>query len=150
MSSRLFQRVREEQGLAYSIYNYTDFYRDTGMLATSFSSSSSNCNRALAIVAEEYDRLRSGELDEQELESKQGAARQFGGAGHGVDAQPDAPPRTDRDGFRPIRAAARGRGRNRGDHAWKTWFGWPGSFLDPARQTVVGYGPLARMEWPVA
>ena len=62
MSSRLFQRVREEHGLAYSIYNYTDFFRDTGMLATSFSSSPDNCDRALAIVAEEYDRLRSGGL----------------------------------------------------------------------------------------
>jgi predicted Zn-dependent peptidase len=67
MSSRLFQRVREEEGLAYSIYNYTDFFRDTGMLSTSFSSSPENCNRALAIVAEEYERLRRGELDDDEL-----------------------------------------------------------------------------------
>lgn len=31
MSSRLFQRVREELGLAYSIYTYQSFHADTGM-----------------------------------------------------------------------------------------------------------------------
>jgi predicted Zn-dependent peptidase len=30
MSSRLFQSVREEAGLAYSIYSVHDFYRDAG------------------------------------------------------------------------------------------------------------------------
>ena len=32
MSSRLFKRVREELGLAYSVYSYTSHYRETGML----------------------------------------------------------------------------------------------------------------------
>jgi predicted Zn-dependent peptidase len=31
MSSRLFQRVREELGLAYSVYTYQSFHVDTGM-----------------------------------------------------------------------------------------------------------------------
>jgi predicted Zn-dependent peptidase len=31
MSSRLFQRVREELGLAYSVYTFQHFYADTGM-----------------------------------------------------------------------------------------------------------------------
>ncbi|MEO5567963.1 MAG: insulinase family protein, partial [Gemmatimonadaceae bacterium] len=31
MSSRLFQRVREELGLAYSVYTYQGFHADTGM-----------------------------------------------------------------------------------------------------------------------
>jgi predicted Zn-dependent peptidase len=31
MSSRLFQRVREELGLAYSVYTYQSFHADTGM-----------------------------------------------------------------------------------------------------------------------
>ena len=33
MSSRLFQRIREEQGLAYSVYSYPTSYRDCGALA---------------------------------------------------------------------------------------------------------------------
>ncbi|MBO8162508.1 MAG: insulinase family protein [Brevibacillus sp.] len=31
MSSRLFQEIREERGLAYSVYSYHSAYRDTGM-----------------------------------------------------------------------------------------------------------------------
>lgn len=31
MSSRLFQKIREEQGLAYSIYSYTTGFADTGL-----------------------------------------------------------------------------------------------------------------------
>ena len=31
MSSRLFQRVREELGLAYSVYTYQSFHADAGM-----------------------------------------------------------------------------------------------------------------------
>ena len=31
MSSRLFQRVREELGLAYSVYTYSSFHADSGM-----------------------------------------------------------------------------------------------------------------------
>ena len=33
MSSRLFQEIREEKGLAYSIYSYHSSYEDTGALA---------------------------------------------------------------------------------------------------------------------
>lgn len=68
MSSRLFQSVREERGLAYSIYSYGDFHRDTGVLGTSFSSAPQHVQHALDIVVREYERLRSGELDDAELE----------------------------------------------------------------------------------
>lgn len=68
MSSRLFQRVREEEGLAYSIYSGAESYRDTGSLETSFSASPEHCQRALDVVAEEYDRLRREGLSARELE----------------------------------------------------------------------------------
>ena len=32
MSSRLFQRIREESGLAYSIYSYPNSYTDCGLM----------------------------------------------------------------------------------------------------------------------
>lgn len=41
MSSRLFQKVREEEGLAYSIYSYHSSYQNTGML-TIYSGTSAN------------------------------------------------------------------------------------------------------------
>jgi predicted Zn-dependent peptidase len=33
MSSRLFQQIREERGLAYSIYSYTNLFADSGLFA---------------------------------------------------------------------------------------------------------------------
>ena len=33
MSSRLFQEIREQRGLAYSVYSYTSQYADTGLFA---------------------------------------------------------------------------------------------------------------------
>lgn len=68
MSSRLFQKVREDEGLAYSIYSYAEFHRDAGCLATSFSASPARCQRALDVIAQEYERLRRGEIDVDEIE----------------------------------------------------------------------------------
>ena len=31
-SSRLFQEVREKRGLAYAVYSYSGYYRDTGQI----------------------------------------------------------------------------------------------------------------------
>lgn len=149
MSSRLFQRVREEQGLAYSIYNYTDFHRDTGMLATSFSSTPDNCNRALAIVAEEYELLRSGELEEEELESNK--AQLVSSVVLGMETTLSQMLRLARTEmaigrFMPISEVIDEVERISRDDIVRL----AREFLDPARQTVVGYGPLATMEWPGA
>lgn len=147
MSSRLFQRVREEQGLAYSIYNYTDFYRDTGLLATSFSSSPENCDRALAIVAEEYSRLRAGELDEDELESNK--AQLMSSVVLGMEGTLSQMLRLARTEiafgrFVPLSEVIDEiEGITR-----EEVIRLAGEFLDPALQTVVGYGPLGALEWP--
>jgi predicted Zn-dependent peptidase len=149
MSSRLFQRVREEHGLAYSIYNYTDFFRDTGMLATSFSSSPDNCDRALAIVAEEYARLRAGDLDEDELESNK--AQLMSSVVLGMESTLSQMLRLARTEmafgrFIPISEVIDEiEGISRDDVIRLA-----GQFLDPARQTVVGYGPLDSLSWPGA
>jgi len=68
MSSRLFQRVREQEGLAYSVYSWADFNADTGSLCTSLCASVDKGLRALEVVAEEYQRLRRGEVGEEEIE----------------------------------------------------------------------------------
>ena len=39
MSSRIFQAVREREGLAYTVYNYHDMGRDTGLVSCSGSCS---------------------------------------------------------------------------------------------------------------
>ena len=69
MSSRIFQRVREREGLAYSIYCYADSFFDVGVFGTSFASTAANAPRVLEIIGEEYARLCQGELDAPELQS---------------------------------------------------------------------------------
>jgi len=67
MSSRLFQRIREQEGLAYNIYCWCDFNADAGCLSTSLCASPDKGLRALEVVAEEYQRLRRGEVGDEEL-----------------------------------------------------------------------------------
>lgn len=67
MSSRLFQRIREELGLAYSVFTYAEYARDTGMMATYMAVSPKRAGTAIAAVMEEYDKLIRGNLDKDEL-----------------------------------------------------------------------------------
>jgi predicted Zn-dependent peptidase len=67
MSSRLFQSIREEEGLAYSVQAYTEHFEDAGVLSTSLAVSPDKTDDALARTLEEMraftrDGLRPGEL----------------------------------------------------------------------------------------
>jgi len=57
MSSRLFQRIREERGLAYSVYSYHSAYQDTGLLTVYCGTSLDGFPTALKLVHEEIDLL---------------------------------------------------------------------------------------------
>ena len=58
MSSRLFQTVREDQGLAYSIYSGNSFFDDTGDLVISAGLDLANLEKTLKIILRELKRLR--------------------------------------------------------------------------------------------
>jgi predicted Zn-dependent peptidase len=66
-SSRLFQAVREERGLAYSVYSFTAQFIDTGEIGLYVGTRPDNLAAAMAVVAEELDRLRSDGVTEEEL-----------------------------------------------------------------------------------
>lgn len=68
MSSRLFQRVREDEGLAYSIYSWAEFSADAGAIGTTLAATPEKSERALAVIAAEYEKLRRGELEQDEIE----------------------------------------------------------------------------------
>jgi predicted Zn-dependent peptidase len=68
VSSRLFQRIREEMGLAYSVYTYADHLRDTGLMATYMAVQPRNAARAIETVVEEYRRIIAGEVTQNELD----------------------------------------------------------------------------------
>jgi predicted Zn-dependent peptidase len=67
MSSRLFQRIREEMGLAYSVYTYADHGRDAGLVVTYMAVQPRSARRAIAAVVEEFERVRSGDVSREEL-----------------------------------------------------------------------------------
>jgi len=57
MSSRLFQRIREELGLAYAIYSFTSFYRAMGVAGVYVGTQPGRAAEATAAIREEYARL---------------------------------------------------------------------------------------------
>ncbi len=67
MSSRLFQRVREEKGLVYSIYSYLNPFVDTGVFVISASMAAKNAKEVLKIIFEEVDRATSEMLSKATL-----------------------------------------------------------------------------------
>ncbi len=67
-SSRLFQRIREERGLTYSIYTYTSSYQDGGLLATYAGAGPAQSRQVLDLILEELERFRREGPDEEELQ----------------------------------------------------------------------------------
>lgn len=66
MSSRLFQSVREEQGLAYSIYSVPTVYRHNGTLNIFVNITPKNTERVVKCLRSEIDKLvRDGITDEE-------------------------------------------------------------------------------------
>ena len=67
MSSRLFQTVREERGLAYSIYSDLNPYSDTGSLCVYAGTSSDRAVQVVQLVMEQFRRLKTETLAADEL-----------------------------------------------------------------------------------
>lgn len=68
MSSRLFQRVREELGLAYAIFAYQHFYQGTGQLGVYIGTAPATAERAEAEIRSEMGKVARDGLSAQELE----------------------------------------------------------------------------------
>jgi len=66
-SSRLYQKVREENGLVYSIYAQTYPFTDTGIAGIFFSTSSKNAERVMRIIADELRAFKEKGLEDGEL-----------------------------------------------------------------------------------
>ena len=67
MSSRLFQNIRERQGLAYSIYSDLNPYRDTGCLAVYAGTSLASAAKVVQSVVSEFRNLKTQAVPEEEL-----------------------------------------------------------------------------------
>lgn len=58
MSSRLFQEIREQNALAYSIYSYVTSYRDTGLLTVYAGTDPSNTFEVVRLVTKELRKIK--------------------------------------------------------------------------------------------
>ncbi|HEX4077119.1 MAG TPA: pitrilysin family protein [Candidatus Acidoferrales bacterium] len=67
MSSRLFQNIRERQGLAYAIFSDISSYRDAGVLSVYAGTSRETVDKLIRSVLDEFRRIKDEPLDAEEL-----------------------------------------------------------------------------------
>jgi predicted Zn-dependent peptidase len=67
MSSRLFQNIREKQGLAYAVYSELGMYRDTGCLAIYAGTSVETARQVIDGIIKEFRELKENLVPEEEL-----------------------------------------------------------------------------------
>jgi predicted Zn-dependent peptidase len=75
MSSRLFQRIREERGLAYSVYSFTHGYDDAGQFGVYAGCQPGKTDEVLELMREELDKAAHGGLSVAEIERGKGQMR---------------------------------------------------------------------------
>jgi predicted Zn-dependent peptidase len=68
MSSRLFIKVRERNGLAYSIHTSVDAATDAGYLVTQAGIDHNNLEKAIKLILEEYRDIKENKITEKELQ----------------------------------------------------------------------------------
>jgi len=67
MSSRLFQNIREKQGLAYAVYSELAMYRDTGCLAIYAGTAVETARKVIELIVAEFRDLKENLVPEEEL-----------------------------------------------------------------------------------
>jgi len=69
MSSRLFQEIRENRGLAYSVYSYLPTYIDTGLVVVYAGTNESSFHEVVELILKEFRRLKTESFKNGELET---------------------------------------------------------------------------------
>ncbi len=140
MSSRLFQTIREEAGLAYSVYAYSEHFEDSGMFGIALAVSPRAGKEALARTVEEMERMRRDGLQPGELDAAKAQVR--GSVIMGLESLTNRMGRLARAELRlgaeePVeRVIAEYEAVTEQDVAEAA-----GELLDPALQTLVALGP---------
>src|SRR4030043_463503 len=68
MSSRLFQEIRENRGLAYSVYSYLPSYIETGLVVVYAGTNGTSFQEAIELILKEFNRFKREPLKHGELE----------------------------------------------------------------------------------
>jgi predicted Zn-dependent peptidase len=75
MSSRLFQEVREERGLAYSVYSFRAAFADTGMLGVYAGTAPDRAGEVRGIIDDILDTMAADGPTQRELDVAKGQLR---------------------------------------------------------------------------
>lgn len=67
LSSRLFQEIREQRGLVYSVYSYHSSYHDTGLFGVYAGLSKQNVDEVLALIFKQVRDIQVNGVKEEEL-----------------------------------------------------------------------------------
>jgi len=68
MSSRLFQTIREDHGLAYSVFSGVNAYTDAGYLSVYAATSPEQISEVISLSVSEFDRLKHETISDGELQ----------------------------------------------------------------------------------
>lgn len=67
VSSRLFQSIREDKGLAYSVYSYQTNYSDTGLFTIYAGTRPDNAEQVLSLITQNIQELKNNGISSLEL-----------------------------------------------------------------------------------
>ncbi|MEG2574559.1 MAG: pitrilysin family protein [Christensenella sp.] len=67
MSSRLFQKIREEMGMAYSVFTYPALYRNAGMYGVYAGTMASNAEQVAEMILKELKRVKNDGITKEEF-----------------------------------------------------------------------------------
>ncbi len=145
MSSRLFQSIREEAALAYSVYSYTDLCHDSGIFCSFLGVSPENAGQALESTFREMKKLREDGITRSELDSAKAQVR--GGALMSLESLSSRMGRLARGQiyhgrYQPVEDML----VNYDRLTTSSVMDQAGEFLDPDRYTLVAYGPTLTSE----
>ena len=68
MSSRLFQKIREDRGLAYSVFSYTSSFEEGGLFTVYAGTTKKDYKEVLEIIENEFEDIKENGLTEDELQ----------------------------------------------------------------------------------
>ena len=75
MSSRLFDEIREQRGLAYAIYSFRMSHADAGAWGVYVGTTPAQAETALELIVAEVDKVVKDGITAEELERAKGAMR---------------------------------------------------------------------------
>jgi predicted Zn-dependent peptidase len=70
MSSRIFQSVREERGLAYTVYSFADAYEDIGTVGVYAGTDADHAAEAIALIRRDIEALAAAPTEKEIARSK--------------------------------------------------------------------------------